>query len=445
MRAILFLCHRLPWPPAKGDKIRSYHVLRRLAEHYRVYLGTFVDDPADWRWQGEVETICAGACIRPLGKWQGRARALGALARGDALTVGFYRDRVLQRWVDGLVAAGAVDTVLCYSSGVAPLVLHHAGLRRVMDFVDVDSDKWRQYALARRGVARGIFRREAKRLAAFERRVATAFDASIFVSGAEAAFFRTIALDAAGKVHGVANGVDCGYWNPAAGYANPYPDGARAIAFTGAMDYRANVDAVVWFAHAAWPRIRQRRPDARFYIVGSHPTDDVRALDQLDGVTVTGRVEDVRPYLAHAYAAVAPLRIARGIQNKVLEALAMAKPVLATPEAWEGIEDFDGRLGCISGDPAALAEEAARWLGLPAPATAPMARATVQARFDWQRNLDAYEALVRGDGAAPSTAEDRASSARGWEPGGANVALNTRVRGNDAPARVPRRVDEARP
>jgi hypothetical protein len=195
MRAILFLCHRLPWPPAKGDKIRSYHVLRRLAEHYRVYLGTFVDDPADWRWQGEVETICAGACIRPLGKWQGRARALGALARGDALTVGFYRDRVLQRWVDSVILEHQPALALCYSSGVAPFVMgqavmRHRGLRRVMDFVDADSDKWRQYAQARHGIARRVYAREARRLAAFERAIATRFDASVFVSAAEAAFFR---------------------------------------------------------------------------------------------------------------------------------------------------------------------------------------------------------------------------------------------------------------
>ncbi len=397
MRAVLFLCHRLPWPPAKGDKIRSYHVLRRLAERHRVYLGTFIDDPEDWRWRGEVEAICAGTCIRPLGKWQGRARALPALARGDALTVGFYRDRVLQRWVDDLVATGKVDTVLCYSSGVAPFVLHHHGLRRVMDFVDVDSDKWRQYADAKRGLTRGVFRREARRLAAFEREVATTFDASIFVSATEAAFFQASAPALAGKVHGIANGVDCAYWNPERDYPNPYPSAARVIVFAGAMDYRANVDAVDWFAHTAWPRIRAGQPAARFYIVGSHPTEAVRALGRIDGITVTGRVEDVRPYVAHAHLVTAPLRIARGIQNKVLEALAMEKPVIATPEAWEGIGDFDGRAGCISAEAEALADAAAHWLALPEPARVPATRATVQAHFDWARNLDAYEAVLRGE------------------------------------------------
>ncbi|TAL88934.1 MAG: sugar transferase, partial [Rhodanobacter sp.] len=154
MRSVLFLCHRLPWPPSKGDKIRSYHVLRRLAEHYRVYLGAFVDDPADWQYLAPVQALCAEVCVRPLTAWQTRRRALASLLRGEALTVGVYRDRVMRRWIEGLLTERKLGLVLCYSSGVAPFVMAHPQLRRIMDFVDVDSDKWRQYAQARRGVAR---------------------------------------------------------------------------------------------------------------------------------------------------------------------------------------------------------------------------------------------------------------------------------------------------
>ena len=397
MASILFLCHRLPWPPSKGDKIRSYHVLRRLAERHRVYLGTFVDDPADWRYLAEVESVCAEVCVRPLKPWQARGRALTAMTRGEPLTVGCYHDRVLQRWVDRLVAKRKVDLALCYSSGVAPFVMRHASLRRVMDFVDADSDKWRQYAEAHHGVTRMIYRREARRLAAFEREIAARFDASLFVSEPEAAFFRKQIPAVAGKVHGVANGVDAGYWNPQREYANPYRPGERAVVFVGAMDYRANVHAAQWFVQEVWSQVSASRPDARFYIVGSRPTREVQSLGRLAGVTVTGRVEDVRPYLAHAHAVVAPLRIARGIQNKVLEALAMEKVVLATPEAWEGIDDFVGRMGCINDSPEAMSVEALRWLDQPQPLRVPAARAMVQSRFDWARNLDAYEAVLRGD------------------------------------------------
>jgi sugar transferase (PEP-CTERM/EpsH1 system associated) len=396
MASLLFLCHRMPWPPDKGDKIRAHHVLRRLAEHHDVYLGTCVDDPDDWRHLASVEALCAGVCVRPLPAWRMRMRALAAWGRGDPLTLGAYRDRVLQRWVDGLVANRTIDTAVCFSSGVAPLVMRHAQLRRVMDFVDVDSDKWRQYADAHTGLKRAIYRREARRLAAFERAVAESFDASLLVSASEAAFFRRAVPAAANRVHGIANGVDAKHWHPQGIHANPYALGERTLVFVGAMDYRANVDAVAWFVREVWPAITARQPLARFYIVGSKPAAAVRALAAVEGVRVTGRVEDVRPYVAHAHAVVAPLRIARGIQNKVLEALAMEKVVLATPQAWEGIDDFAGRQGCIDASPGVLAAEALRWLGQREPAAVPAARLLVESRFDWSRNLDAYEGVVCG-------------------------------------------------
>ena len=394
MRSILFLCHRLPWPPSKGDKIRSYHVLRRLAERYRVYLGAFVDDPGDWQYLASVESLCAEVCVRPLPNWSVRWRALASLMRGEALTVGVYRDRVMRRWIEGLLAERKLDLALCYSSGVAPFVMAHPQLRRVMDFVDVDSDKWRQYAQANHGPKRMIYRREAHRLADFERTVAARFDASVLVSEVEAAFFRQQVPVATSKIYGIPNGVDGEYWDPRRATVNPYQPGERAVVFVGAMDYRANVHAAQWFAREVWPQIFARCPDARFYIVGSKPTADVRALGQLAGIAVTGHVEDVRPYLAHAHAVTAPLRIARGIQNKVLEALAMEKVLLATPEAWEGIEDFAGRQGCISDSPEVMAGEAVHWLGRPQVARVAAARAKVLSRYDWKRNLDTYEGVL---------------------------------------------------
>jgi sugar transferase (PEP-CTERM/EpsH1 system associated) len=404
MQSILFLCHRLPWPPDKGDKIRSYRILRRLSEHHRVYLGTFVDDPADWKYLPAVEAVCAGVCVRPLKRWQTRWRALASLARGQALTIGIYQDRRLARWVERLLADRRVDAALCFSSGVAPFVLPHPELRRVMDFVDVDSDKWRQYAESHGGAAGMIYRREARRLAAFEGAIAEEFDASVFVSEAEAEFFRREVPESADKVFGIPNGVDPGYWNSQPAFPNPYLPGERVVVFVGAMDYRANAHAVEWFAHEVWPRIYAGRDDARFYIVGSKPTAAVRALARIAGIKVTGRVEDVRPYVAHAHAVAAPLRIARGIQNKVLEALAMEKVVLATPQAWEGIGDFEGRRGCIDASPEVLATEALRWLGVPEPMRVPAARAQVLARHDWERNLDVYESVLRPPPAAHSAA-----------------------------------------
>lgn len=416
MRSVLFLCHRLPWPPSKGDKIRSYHVLRRLAEHYRVYLGAFVDDAADWRHLEAVRALCADVCVRPLTPWQTRRRALASLLRGEPLTVGVYRDRMLQRWVDGLLADGKVDLVVCYSSGVAPLVMKHPTLPRVMDFVDVDSDKWRQYAQAHRGPKRMIYGREARLLSQFERMVAAQFDASVLVSASEAKFFQQQVPEAAGRVHGIANGVDGDYWDPRRSYANPYRQDERAVVFVGAMDYRANVHAAQWFAREVWPRVLARCPQARFYIVGSNPTAAVHALGEATGITVIGRVDDVRPWVAHAHAVAAPLRIARGIQNKVLEALAMEKVILATPEAWEGIEEFEGRQGCVTGSPEVMAAEALRWLDKPQIARVPSARAMVLSRFDWVRNLDAYDAVLDATRIDPTSAGVAGGGTQGVRP-----------------------------
>ncbi len=211
------------------------------------------------------------------------------------------------------------------------------GARRVMDFVDVDSDKWAQYAASKAWPMNWVYRRESATLLSYERRVAETWDASVLVSNDEADLFRRLVPRAAARVSGISNGVDSDYFSPAHAYENPYPVGAPVLVFTGAMDYWANIDAVVWFAQEVFPRVRAHIKEARFYVVGSRPAVEVQALAQHEGITVTGTVPDVRPYLHYAAAAVAPLRIARGIQNKVLEALSMARPVIATRAAAEGL------------------------------------------------------------------------------------------------------------
>lgn len=394
MQEILFLCHRLPYPPNKGDKIRSYHLLRHFAKKYQVHLGTFVDDAMDWAYVPAVKALCAQTCIRPLRPGLARIRSLAAFGRSMPLTAAYYRDKLMQSWVDEVLSNGKVKTALAFSSGMAPYLMQADQVRRIMDFVDVDSDKWRQYADSHQGLARIIYRREAHHLAEYERRIAAEFDACIFVSGSEAQFFSTQAPALASKVHGIPNGVDTEYWDPAHDYPNPYEKHDRILVFVGAMDYWANVEAARWFAHAVWPQIRQNIPEARFYIVGSNPSRAVRALASISGIVVTGGVRDVRPYIAHAHAVVAPLRIARGIQNKVLEALAMAKVLLATPQAYEGIEDFSGRQGCISDSIEVLAQEALHWLAEPTPVKVPAVRKQLLSVYKWDGILTRYDAVL---------------------------------------------------
>jgi sugar transferase (PEP-CTERM/EpsH1 system associated) len=220
------------------------------------------------------------------------------------------------------------------------------------------------------------------------------FDASIFVSSAEAALFRRLVPEVSGKVSFIDNGVDRDYFSPERDYDNPYDGQARVIVFTGVMDYWANVDAVKWFALRVLPCIREAVPSAKFVIVGARPAGEVKRLESVPGVEVTGAVPDVRPYLAHAHAAIAPLQIARGVQNKVLEAMAMAKVVIASPAGAEGIEfNNPGELQVAYGEQE-FAERAIRFLRHDKPAVARDSRQWVAKRYNWDDNLVRIEELL---------------------------------------------------
>ncbi|HEY9145132.1 MAG TPA: TIGR03087 family PEP-CTERM/XrtA system glycosyltransferase, partial [Thiobacillus sp.] len=327
MDGLLFLAHRIPFPPNKGDKIRSFHLLRHLSKHYAIHLGAFVDDPDDWQYQDALKPYCASIKLLPLlNPRRSRLASLSGLLTGEALTLPYYRNRELKRWAADLADSGKVTRGLAFSSAMAQFM--PAGLaRRVLDMVDVDSDKWMQYAPTQRWPLSWVYAREGRKLAAWEAQVAQDFDATLLVSCDEAALLQRRVPQACDRIGAFENGVDADYFSPARDYPNPYLPDVLGVVFTGAMDYWPNVDAVSWFAERVFPAVREAMPAAQFTIVGSRPTEAVLALARQPGVVVTGSVPDVRPYLAHAACAVAPLRIARGIQNKVLEAMAMARPV----------------------------------------------------------------------------------------------------------------------
>lgn len=336
---LLFLVHRIPYPPNKGDKIRSFNILKFLSRHYQVYLGTFIDDDDDWRYLQDLEAYCADVYAAPLNSLSARLRSLPALLGGRPMSLPYYHDTRLDAWIAAQKKAHDFDAVMVFSSAMAQYVMgpEWSALHRVIDFVDVDSDKWRQYASTKLWPMSWIYRREAATLLAFDTQVAGTFDASLFVSANEAELFISLSAVDAGRISHIENGVDADYFNPQAEYPSPYLTNELAIVFTGAMDYWANVDAVAWFAREVFPEIRRHYSMASFYIVGARPTRRVRELDSLPGVTVTGAVKDIRPYLSHARVAVAPMRIARGVQNKVLEAMAMARAVVVTPQGCDGI------------------------------------------------------------------------------------------------------------
>jgi len=337
MEPLLYLVHRLPYPPNKGDKIRSYHLLRYLSRHYRVYLGTFADMDGDGAHVNALREHCAEVKVIPLSPLLARARCTAGLLRGEPLTLSWYRSPALQRWVDRTVAAHGIGKAVCFSSAMTLYLDRPGAPALVADFCDVDSQKWAEYADSRGWPASFIYGREARTLLAFERRIAARALACTFVTPAEAGLFARLAPECAPRVHVIGNGVDTDYFSPRTDRVNPYGNGEVPIVFTGAMDYWPNIDAVTWFAGEVMPKVAEAQPRARFYIVGMNPAGAVSALAG-PRVVVTGKVEDVRPYLQHARVAVAPLRVARGVQNKVFEAMAMGRPVVVSSVVAQGID-----------------------------------------------------------------------------------------------------------
>jgi sugar transferase (PEP-CTERM/EpsH1 system associated) len=385
---ILYLVHRLPYPPNKGDKVRSYHLLKHLASQHRVYLGTFVDDPDDLQYLGEVRAHCADLCAIQLQPVLARVKSLLGLLTGQSLTEQYYRHRALQRWVDALVEGGGIDAAVAFSSSMAQYALPHPQLPLLADLVDVDSAKWTQYGDARSGPMAWLYHREGRSLLDFERTVVRRARQSYLVTDREVELFDRLSPDCRGRVSVSGNGVNADYFAPDASLPSPFAPGEAALVFTGAMDYWPNVDAVTWFANEMLPALRRLHPGLRFYIVGRSPTPAVTGLAS-DAVTVTGTVPDVRPYLQHAAVVVAPLRLARGIQNKVLEAMAMARPVVASTSCLEPIDAVVGTDILGAAVPADFVTEIARLLADPelAGSIGRAARHRVLDRYSWEANL----------------------------------------------------------
>lgn len=394
MESLLFLCHRLPYPPNKGDKIRSWHFLQHLSARYRVHLGTFIDDPVDEQYREHVAGHCASLhAPRFEPRWR-RLASMRGLLTGEALSLPYYRDAGMRAWVQRVLHEVRPRRILVFSSAMGQyLPAQGAGVRTVVDFVDVDSEKWRAYAAGAPWPASLIYGREARRLFAWERALAERADASIFVSAQEAQLFNSLLPRPLPGVAHVDNGVDLDYFRPDPALPPPFTGQAKSLVFTGAMDYWANVDAVTWFASEVWPRVRAGLPEAEFWIVGARPHPRVRALDQAHGIRVTGTVPDVRPYLQHARAVVAPLRIARGIQNKVLEAMAMDKQVVGTSAAFEGIAAGDDTTLRTRDTPEGFAAACLDLLQAAQPLTSG-ARAQVQGSHAWDTQLARLDALL---------------------------------------------------
>ena len=399
MREILFLAHRVPWPPDRGDKIRSFHILKKLQSIAPVHVGTFADDVRDLECaEGERAGLASMHVeLRDKPNW---FSGLEALASRLSISQTAFGSRSMQAWVEQLLASGTISHVFVFSGQMAQYVPAAFDGRFIMDFVDVDSAKFESYAKEGNALMRWVYSRESKKLAQYEAEIATRADMNLLVSEPEAALFRS--RTGAAKVAALGNGIDTAFYDPKAAFKKlhpVFPD--PLIVFTGQMDYRPNIEAVSDFARNALPTIRKTHPETTFAIVGRNPAPAVIELSALPGVQVTGAVEDVRSWIAGADVIVAPLRIARGIQNKVLEAMAMAKPVVASAAAAEGIEAIDGEHLLMATN---VADEAAKVSALLADTEERLrigqaARVHVMAHYGWDAQLAPLDAILQGGAA----------------------------------------------
>jgi sugar transferase (PEP-CTERM/EpsH1 system associated) len=394
---ILMLAHRIPYPPSTGDKIRAYHILRHLAGRHTVTLACLGDE----REPVTAETLRAlvsDLLVDDRPRQRRAVRSLWTLARGGSATVGYFDSPALHARLARRAAERPFDLVYVSSSSMAPYARHGGGAPVIVDFVDIDSDKWRQYARTLPLHRSWLYRLEARRLQVEEVRAARRAVRSLVVTRAEAELLMGLAPGA--DIAVVRNGVDLDYFRPAPGE----PAAAPVIVFTGAMDYLPNADAALYFAERIFPRVREAAPAARFVIVGKKPTSAVRRLADRPGVVVTGTVADVRPYLRQAAVAVAPLRIARGVQNKVLEAMATGVPVVATSVAHRGLDAVPGCHLLVEDEPARFAEAVIWLLATPVHRAilGAAARRFVEQHHSWAVVCAAVERIVEGAMSRPA-------------------------------------------
>jgi sugar transferase (PEP-CTERM/EpsH1 system associated) len=396
---IFFVCQRVPFPPDRGDKIVTFHEIRHLAQHHEVHVFCLADGAADLAHVPGLRRYAASVTAVPVGQGSSRLRALGALVGGRPLSVAAFDESRLHQAIARQYDALGPDLVIVFSGNVAQYAEPFVGVPRIMQFHDLDSLKWTQYAERAGRWLRWLYRIEARRLLAYERAVAGAFSAATVCTEAERRDFERLLPGV--PVALVGNGVDLDYFRPSGKPKRP-----GAMVFTGVMDYFHNVDAVTWFCERVLPAVQREVPQARLTICGSRPSRVVRRLAKRPGVAVTGWVPDTRPYLNEAELFVAPLRVARGVQNKVLEALAMGLPCIASTAAWRGTAIPAGEGLLVADEPEAFAALVVRLLHDAAFRTdmARQARAAAEMHYRWADQLAALDRVVAHATSSPTAA-----------------------------------------
>jgi sugar transferase (PEP-CTERM/EpsH1 system associated) len=398
---VLMLTHRVPYPPDRGDRVRSYNVLRYLARRFDVWLACTSDEPVSDEQRRELRSLTANYMIQPISAGYGRLKGLSALVAGGPVTPSYFFRRGLARRVvewHRMHDFGAMLTFCTGMIGIARAVVRADGqpprrgrLRHVIDLVDVDSCKWDAYRAAARTPMRWVYGREAERIRRIESGRDDRFDGITVVSRAEADLYRRVVGEHPGLTV-LRQGVDLDYYRP-------LPDGdTRTAVFVGVMDYRPNVDGIGWFVREVIPRL-PGGPPLRLQVIGQRPAPQVRALADQPGVEVVGAVPDVREYLRTASVVIAPLHIAQGVQTKVLEGMASGRAVLCTPGAATGIDAEPGRHLIVESTAEGWASSLASLLNDRdhRARIAAEARRQVEAVYEWETCLEPLRSLLLGE------------------------------------------------
>jgi sugar transferase (PEP-CTERM/EpsH1 system associated) len=387
---ILFLCHRLPYPPKRGGKIRPFNMISHLARRHEVTVATLARSPGELAEGRELSQHCHDLHVGEISRLKGWGRLAAHTPTTYPATFGYFYSPALARTVRHLLATRGFDAILVHCSSMGPYVASYQGCRKILDFGDADSEKWLEYARTAPFPLSAAFRLEGRKVRRYERWLGAAFDACSVNALREREVLREYVSS---PIHVIPNGVDLEYFQP---LPEPSRRGGHRLIFTGNMSYRPNVDAVRYFVADILPRVRREVPDAELYIVGMDPARAVRRLADGSRIVVTGRVDDVRPYFASAAAAVAPLRVARGLQNKVLEAMAMRVPVVGSPAAVDGINAVAGRDVLVAVEPEAFSRAVVRLLRDPVARErhAANGRVCVEQNHHWGKLLEQLERLV---------------------------------------------------
>jgi sugar transferase (PEP-CTERM/EpsH1 system associated) len=353
---ILFVCHRLPFPPTRGGKIRPFHIIKHLNESHSVTVVSLAESVQELEEGLGLKKYCKNLIAEKLSPQVRWIQAYLSLLGGTPSSVAYFRSSRLMRRVKEVLEREHFDLVFVHCAFVAQYVLDIQGSTRIIDFGDLDSEKWFGYSLHKPFPLSLGFKIEARKLRNYEKMIASQFNHCTVTTRGELDSFQKLNVPTPCNV--IPNGVDLNYFHN----NSKSPQVSNNIVFVGRMDYYPNIDGAEYFVNDILPIIRQQRPNVTFQIVGSNPGRRVYRLASTPGVSVTGHVSDVRPYLTEAEVAVAPLRIARGVQNKVLEALAMKIPSVTTPQVARGLEAIEGEHLLVGNGPAMFAKQVLRLL-----------------------------------------------------------------------------------